>query len=179
LALLLPYTLGVGLVLAATFLAFWLQGTLDELLWISLALPFLSLEQAAETAPLGRLVRSLNWYAACLGPWLVFAILPLSRVFRRDEPALTRQMFAWIVLGGFSILMQMNSFWHYHFTLVVRAELLPPGHRSAAASVVLQSDGQAAEADGAFAIPGAAGNGCHRFSVRRSGTEFLPDGVQR
>jgi hypothetical protein len=117
-ALLVPYTLGVGLVLAATCLAFWLQGTLDELLWVSFALPFLSLEQAAEAAPLGRLVRSLNWYAACLGPWLVFAMLSLPRVFHRDEPALTRQMFAWIVLGGFSILMQMNSFWHYHFLLL-------------------------------------------------------------
>lgn len=117
-AVLVPYTLGVTAILGATCVVLWRQGSLDELLWISFVFPFLSLEYAPSEAPLGRLVRNLKWYGVTLAPWLAFACVPLLRLFRRDEPPLTRQMIGWIAVAVLLIALQLHSFWRYHFFLL-------------------------------------------------------------
>jgi hypothetical protein len=112
------YAAGVALILGATCVALYAQGALEEMLWASFVLPFESLEYAPMEAPVGRLIRSMKWYAVCLWPWLIFAVVPLLRAFRRDEPALTRQLLAWMLFAILLIFVQFNAFWRYHFFLL-------------------------------------------------------------
>ncbi|MBK8175365.1 MAG: glycosyltransferase family 39 protein [Rhodospirillales bacterium] len=117
-ALGIPYTVGVAAVLLPVCLFLLQQGTLDALIWISFVFPFDSLQAAPVVAPFGRLLRDIKWYAVCLGSWLVFAVLPVLRALRRDEPALMRQMIVWIIVACLLIVVQFNAFWKYHFFLL-------------------------------------------------------------
>lgn len=118
LTVLWPFTLGVAFVLGAASLILWRQGVLDELLWNSFVYPFHALGTAADSVDVGRLVRNFSWMLASMGPWLLFAIVAVARVNNRDEPAIMRQMLAWLVVASLLIALQSLMFWKYHFLLL-------------------------------------------------------------
>jgi hypothetical protein len=117
LGLLAVYAAGVFAILGAVCLVFWAKGALDELLWTSFVFPFHAIAET-EGKPLLRLVRGLAWFATSLFPWLLLAALTLPRLFKADEPMLTRLMLVWFVVGFTSIVLQSFSWYEYHYLLL-------------------------------------------------------------
>lgn len=115
--LLAAYAAGVFTVLGAVCLVFWMKGALDELLWTSFVFPFHAIAET-QGKPLLRLVRGLTWFAASLFPWLLLSVFVLPRVFKADEPMLTRLMLAWFLVGFASIVLQSFSWYEYHYLLL-------------------------------------------------------------
>jgi hypothetical protein len=113
-----PFTIGVMIVLGAVQLILWRQGVLDELLWNSFIYPLLALGSSAEGTDLGRLARNFSWMLVSVGPWLLFALVAVSRVIDAGEPAIMRQMLAWLLLASVLIALQSLMFWKYHFLLL-------------------------------------------------------------
>jgi hypothetical protein len=113
-----PFTIGVLMVLGAVSLILWRQGLFDELLWNSFVYPLLALGSSAEGTDLGRLARNVSWMLASMGPWLLFALVAVSRVNDAGEPAIMRQMLAWLLVASVLIALQSLMFWKYHFLLL-------------------------------------------------------------
>jgi hypothetical protein len=116
------FTVGVAISLFGVVASFAAQGTLHELLWTTFVYPTLALEEVAggliTSAPLERLMRSGAWYLACFAPLLPLIALAVWRAGRRDEPALSRLMVVWLVIGVVVIILQRFSWWTYHLLLL-------------------------------------------------------------
>jgi hypothetical protein len=117
-SLLAPFSAGVAIVLAAVAHYFAAHGALEELLWNSFVFPGLTMQQG-QLAPLSRLVSMASWFTRAMAPWLIFAAVGLSRIVRREEPALTKLMGGWLVAGIVVILVQRFSWWPYHTLLLL------------------------------------------------------------
>jgi hypothetical protein len=115
--LLAPFSAGVAIVLAIVALYFGAHDAFDELIWNTFVFPGLAMQQG-QLAPPDRLMTMASWFTRAMAPWLIFSVVGLSRIFRREEPVLTKLMFAWVATGIVVILVQRFSWWPYHTLLL-------------------------------------------------------------
>jgi hypothetical protein len=74
--------------------------------------------QQGQLAPPERLMTMASWFTRAMAPWLIFSVVGMTRIFRREEPVLTKLMFAWVATGIVVILVQRFSWWPYHTLLL-------------------------------------------------------------
>jgi hypothetical protein len=113
----LPFTVGVVAVWGAIALWFVIQGTFYPFFWTAFLFPVEALGQVPG-APLSRIATAALLYVAAWAPWLVFVLLTVPLVWRRDEPVLTLLMWTWLVGGIAVIALQRPSWWAYHWMLL-------------------------------------------------------------
>jgi hypothetical protein len=109
--------LGLTLVLGAA--AGWLswQGAGVEAWWANIVYPGLAL-QAFPHAPPWRMRNSLTTFVEAMWPVLPFALIGAVDGLRRAS-VLTWALLLWCVVAGLAVLVQVLSWWIYHFALFV------------------------------------------------------------
>jgi hypothetical protein len=112
-----PFALGVAVILGIIAAIFAVNGALGELIWNAFVFPAKAYREVTPAA-VTQLVKSILWFALAMAPWLVFAAAALPALARRDEPLMSRLMATWLVVGLAVILVQRFSWWEYHFLLL-------------------------------------------------------------
>ncbi len=102
------------------YLAF--QGTLEIFLWTTFVWPALHVAEAGR-APMSRLVRNGRWFFQTFAPSLALAVVALSPVASRRIDPLNRNLLLWFICGLVLILLQVRSWFQYHYVLL----LIPVG----------------------------------------------------
>lgn len=115
----LMMSLGAGLVLILGSVPLVLSGSYAEFLYVSLQYP-LTVLHGDDAAPLSRLLHSAAW---CMGTALPLALFAPFVLFRRvgaSDRSLRAAslLMGWIVIASIVILLQRNSWWAYHMTLL-------------------------------------------------------------
>ena len=110
----LPLSVGVGVILVALALKFWMDGALDELLWTAFIYPPQALEHAPAASHF-RLADGLRYFTSYYMAWLAFLLVALYRWWRGDRDLFSSLMIAWLCVGAILIYIQHFSWWLYHF----------------------------------------------------------------
>lgn len=110
----LPAAIGVGAVLAAVALRFWLDGNLWELYWTAFVYPPQALA-SSPPAPWLRLAGATVFFAAFVAVWAGFIALAWAEWWHGARDVLTSLMTVWLFVGLALILIQRFSWWPYHF----------------------------------------------------------------
>ncbi len=145
--LLVPAVMAGALVVGGAALFLASRGGGPEAFWANFEYP-LAAAREIPAAPVGRLIASAKWLLAALWPFLPLALAgaalaaePAAASARRNQVRLL--MIGWIMLGACAVLVQVFSWWEYHFALffvpigllatIGLAELGARQHSSAAA----------------------------------------------
>lgn len=120
---LLPFTLAFVVSGAAVLGFFAWRGTLELLIWTCFIFPFRYVRELPN-APVAQLKEAALWWffqnAVC---FLLAAFSLVTAWRRRARSALPLLLCVWIAAGMAVILVQRNSWWNYHFQLL----LVPAG----------------------------------------------------
>ncbi len=113
----LPVSVGVGAVLGAVVLKFWLDGALFELYWTAFVYPPQALAMSTP-APYYRLGESLIFIGTYFAPWALFIAFAVAHWWRHERDPLTSVLVAWFLVGIVIIYIQRFSWWPYHFLIL-------------------------------------------------------------
>jgi hypothetical protein len=112
-----PITIGMALPLLPVLGYWWATNTLDLALYTQLQHPAKML-RALPGKPLGHLLRAIGW--AILRFWPMIGLASYAVWRQRQRLNLwTMQLIVWIGLGLGMILAQSQSWWSYHFLLLL------------------------------------------------------------
>ena len=113
-----PVCTGRGRCLDVCLAIFVALGTAEAMLWTVFVYPFEALA-TVEHAPLKRLVIMLGTFVGDFAPWLIFLVLALPLLWRRNGPLIVRLLWTWLIVGVAVVVAQRTSWWYYHFMLLL------------------------------------------------------------
>lgn len=114
---LIPIGVGFFVVLALVIAYLWVQGSLGDAYWANFVYPTLALE-AFPHAPPWRMRASIETFLGAMWPLIPLVILGvLDGVRRRSFHVLA--LVVWIGAAAGAVLIQLLSWWLYHFALFV------------------------------------------------------------
>ena len=94
-----------------------MSGSFSEFIRVSFVYPF-SVLTADSAAPISRLLGSLLWLLATSFPLAILAAVSLFRSASPGARAVKLILIVWLVAALFVMLIQRNSWWAYHTTLL-------------------------------------------------------------
>ena len=117
-----PVLVGTALpiLIAVGYLAF--RGTFELFMWTTFVWPGEHVAEAGH-APFWRLVDGGRWFFRTYAPSLALAVVALSPVASRRLDPLNRNLLLWFICGLVVILLQVRSWFQYHYVLL----LIPAG----------------------------------------------------
>jgi hypothetical protein len=108
---------GVGLAVAPV-VAYFVRHECLDLAWKTL---FVIPPQVLGVAPRKSVldfVRNAGWFGVVFAPLIALALPALRTLLQKPRDLLFANLVAWLVLGTIVILLQMTSWWAYHFLLL-------------------------------------------------------------
>jgi hypothetical protein len=112
-----PLLLGTLLPIVPVLLYWQSQGMLGEVFYVLVQYPSKLVKTLAPRPVMG-LIQSIAWFVREFSPILVLAGFGIYRSIQRVQ-LLTAQLIVWLVLGLAMILLQSQSWWTYHFMLLL------------------------------------------------------------
>lgn len=114
---LLPIAAGFCGCIALAAGYFWAQGSLSEAWWANLVYPRLAIEEFPH-APLWRMRASIETFLIAMWPLLPLVVIGVIGGLRRRS-FYVLALLVWIVAAALAVLIQVLSWWLYHFALFV------------------------------------------------------------
>lgn len=112
-----PLAIGLILPLLPVLIYWYSQGLIDDMVYALITYPPLVVQEK-HARPLIGLGFSMGWFIRQFLPLLLLASAGIYPALRRST-LLTTQLFVWLVLGFMKLLLQNQSWWTYHFLLLL------------------------------------------------------------
>ena len=110
---------GLALPLGLVVIVLAVQGALDEAIRTSLVYPFEVLAVDGIGYGFVFLRRNVTWFAVMFLPVHVLAVLGMWRAIRGERRTFDRYAMAWLVTGTIVIVVQVSSWFTWHFLLLL------------------------------------------------------------